>query len=60
MESSIQRRPYSYRMGLDSNVGVAVLRLADGFDYSGVLADVDDMVEPKRSNKNATQLTSSG
>lgn len=40
-----------YRTGFEFNVvGVAILRLADGIDYSGILADVADMVVSKRPN----------
>ena len=31
-------------VGFDLNVGVLILRLPEGLDYSGILADVDDPV----------------
>ena len=51
---------FKRRTGFEFNVGVAILRLADGFDYSGILADVEDMVVSERPNNHVVQISSSG
>ena len=33
-----------FSVGFDLNVGVLILRLPEGLDYSGILADVDDPI----------------
>ena len=51
---------FKCRTGFEFNVGVAILRLADGFDYSGILADVEDIVVSERPNNHVVQISSSG
>jgi hypothetical protein len=34
---------YIFRVALDNNMGVALLRTQDGLDYTGVLAGEDEM-----------------
>lgn len=50
-----------YSTGFDLNVGVAILRVRDGFDCTGILADVDDLInkfgEKKTPNGTLTQVT---
>ena len=40
------------------NVSVAILRLKDGLDYSGIIADIDDLIlnkaPTKKTNENPT------
>lgn len=41
------------------NVAVAILRLQEGLDYSGILGDIDDLIVNKTSGKRSTnRLTS--
>ena len=51
---------FKCRTGFEFNVGVAILRLADGFDYSGILADVEDIVVSKHHNNQMVQSPSLG
>lgn len=37
-------------------MGVAILRVRDGFDCTGILADVDDVVNNKKPNGNLSQV----
>ena len=49
-----------YSTGFDLNVGVAILRVRDGFDCTGILADVDDLInkfgEKKTPNGTLTEV----
>ncbi len=47
------------RTGFEMNVAVAILRLQEGLDYSGILGDIDDLIVNKTSGKRSTsRLTS--
>ncbi len=42
----------SYSTGFEMNVGVAILRVKEGLDCSGILGDVDDIILKASSKKN--------
>ena len=38
------------------NVSVAILRLKDGLDYSGIIADIDDLILNKAPTKRPMKI----